>query len=72
MLRGNRSVTDNALPAVLLLARLRMLGLRGTIISMAGLRRLISFSEYLSLDAPADCEAYLDSESRIPFTLGLR
>ena len=71
-LRGNRSVTDNALPAILLLARLRMLGLRGTIISMTGLRRLIPFSEYLFLDVPVDCEAYLDSGSHIPFALGLR
>jgi hypothetical protein len=72
MLRGNGSVTDNALPAVLLLSRLRMLGLRGTIISMTGLHRLIPFSEFLFLDVPADCEAYIDSESHIPFALRLR
>ncbi|KAI9434400.1 hypothetical protein H4582DRAFT_2112595 [Lactarius indigo] len=60
-LRGNRSVTDNAFPALLLLSRLRLLGLRGTIISMTGLRRLISFSDYLFLDVPADCEAYIDT-----------
>ena len=64
-LRGNESITDNALPALLLLSHLRMLGLRGTIISMTGLRRLIPFSDRLFLDVPADCEAYLDSESRI-------
>ncbi|KAI9454768.1 hypothetical protein BJY52DRAFT_1100378, partial [Lactarius psammicola] len=45
MLRDNRSVTDNALPALF----------------MTGLRRLIPFSDYLVLDVPADCEAYLDT-----------
>jgi hypothetical protein len=68
-LRGNKSVTDNALPALLLISRLRMLGLRGTTISMTGLRRLIPFSESF-LDVPADCEAYIDSESQVPFALG--
>ena len=72
MLRGNISVTDNAFPALLLLSRLRMLSLRGTIISMTGLRRLIPFSDYLFLDVPADCEAYLDSKSRILFALSPR
>ncbi|KAH9052289.1 hypothetical protein EDB87DRAFT_1692447 [Lactarius vividus] len=61
MLRGNRLVTDNALPALLLLSRLRILGLRDTIISMTGLRRLIPFSDYLFLDVPTDCEAYIDT-----------
>ena len=66
-LRGNKSVTDKALPALLLLSHLRVLGLRGTIISMAGLRLLVPFSDRLFLDVPADCEAYLDSESHISF-----
>lgn len=65
-LRGNRSVTDKALPALLLLAHLRILDLRGTIISMTGLRCLTPFSDNLFLDVPEDCEAYLDSERRIP------
>jgi hypothetical protein len=69
-LRGNKSVTDDALPALLLFSRLRMLGLRGTTISMTGLRRLIPFSDRLSLDIPADCEAYIDSEPLIPFCPG--
>lgn len=71
-LRGNKSVTDNALPALLLLSHLRMLGLRGTTISMTGLRHLIPFSDHLFLDVPADCEAYLDSKSQVPFALALR
>ena len=71
-LHGNKSVTDDALPALLLLSRLRKLGLRGTTISMTGLRRLITFSDRLSLAVPADCEAYIDSEPRIPFALSLR
>jgi hypothetical protein len=68
-LRGNKSVTDNALPALLLLSHLRILGLRGTTISMTGLRHLIPFSGHLFLDVPADCEVYLDSESQVPFAL---
>lgn len=66
-LRGNKSVTDKALPALLLLSHLRVLGLRGTIISMAGLRLLVPFTDHLLLDVPADCEAYLDSESHFFF-----
>src|SRR6267378_3257552 len=67
MLRGNKSVTDNAISALLLLSRLRTLGLRGTSITMAGLHRLMPFSDNLYLHVPAGCEAYLDSESCLFF-----
>ncbi|KAI0246286.1 hypothetical protein BJV78DRAFT_1135488, partial [Lactifluus subvellereus] len=59
MLRDNPLITNDAVPALLLLSCLQVLGLRGTAVSMTGLRRLTPFSKHLSLDVPTKCELYL-------------
>jgi hypothetical protein len=63
ILRDNPLITNDAVPALLLLLCLQVLGLRGTTVSMTGLRRLTPFSKHLSLDVPTKCEAYLGSPS---------
>ena len=63
-LGGNPLVTDDSASALLLLSRLRVLGLRGTTVTMTGLRRLVPFSNHLHLDAPTSCEQYLNGTSR--------
>ena len=63
ILRDNPLITNDAVPALLLLSCLQVLGLRGTTVSMTGLRRLTPFSKHLSLDVPTKCEAYLGSPS---------
>ncbi|KAH9953917.1 hypothetical protein BGW80DRAFT_1406307 [Lactifluus volemus] len=58
-LGGNPLITDDSVSALLLLSHLRVLGLRGTTVTMTGLRRLVPFSKHLHLDVPISCEQYL-------------
>jgi hypothetical protein len=70
-LSSNPALTDDAVPALALLDRLRFLALAGTAVAMPGLRHLARASQLVracALELPPACEQYLDSASFLHLT----
>ncbi|KAI0064939.1 hypothetical protein BV25DRAFT_210514 [Artomyces pyxidatus] len=63
LLHDNPAITDDATPALSLLNNLALLYLRGTSITMIGLRRLASSlaDSIFEVDIPVECQYYLDN-----------
>lgn len=72
---GNPKITNDSIPALTLMDKLRVLCLEDTGVTMVGLRRLAAFisdrfdvtSEVgidFSLSVPESCRAYLDGKSK--------
>lgn len=75
LINGNPGISDDAIPALILMDKLWVLGLEDTSVTMVGLRRLTTsvFNRCtladkagidFSLSVPEGCNAYLDGKSR--------